>query len=94
MKDLVSEASKWKFSSNPLSSIWNQNSFDDSLWKIVDLSQINQLSRTTVQYFRYTFENSLEMAAYELGLRFQYGLIAYLSGVPVVTENIAEGYEM
>ena len=80
----IKQADSWKMLAGP-SSIdpsWNTLNFSDGSWQQVTLGSAPATTGGT-QYFRKQFTGLADMAAYELQLKFRYGVIAYVNGKEV-----------
>ena len=82
--------SQWRFLQG-LQPQWTSTSFDDSHWTIVTSGSGTEVVPGT-QYFRQMLFCNGSYAAYELVLKFKFGLIAYIDGFEIVRENMAPGY--
>ena len=68
---------------------WNTLNFSDGSWTTVTLGSASAVSGT--QYFRKTFVGLPNMAAYEVSMNYKFGIIAYVNGVEVYRDHMADG---
>ena len=80
---------EWKFS-NAASPNWTAYSFDDAAWTSIVLES-EGLSSTGTQYFRKTFTGLSEMAAVDVKMIYQYGIVAYVNGAEIYRDNMPSG---
>ena len=80
----VDKSTLWHTSCE-FSSGWYSGSFDDSEWRNVTSSF---LFSDRVRYFRKSFVGLINMAAYEIRLKFRCGIVAYLNGVEIYRQNM------
>ena len=76
----------WKFT-NAASGEWKTVGFADSTWS--DVNTTTGTASTGVQYFRKSFTGLSGMAAIDLELKYQYGIVAYIGGVEVYHDNMS-----
>ena len=81
---------EWKMTSGSVTGEWTQYSFPESGWSQVTLGSVTT-SASGTQYFRKTFAGLSNMAAYELGMNYRYGVVAYINGAEVYRDNMPEG---
>ena len=80
---------EWKFS-NAAGPNWTAYSFDDSAWNLIVLGS-EGLSSTGTQYFRKTFVGLSGMAAVDVKMKYQYGIVAYVNGAEIYRDNMPSG---
>ena len=82
---------EWKLmaTSSSIPADWTAASFVESGWNAVTLGSASAVSGT--QYFRKTFAAISGMAAYELKMYYMHGIIAYVNGVEIYRDHMAEG---
>ena len=69
---------------------WNLPTLDDSTWtSVVVPSPTTETSGT--QYFRIRFDGKQGLAAYELNLKYRFGVIAYINGNEIYRDNMPAG---
>ena len=87
----VLKNAEWKMTStsSTIASGWNALGFNDAAWTSVTLGSASAVSGT--QYFRITFAAIPDMAAYEYDMNYRYGIVAYVNGVEVFRDHMAEG---
>ena len=69
---------------------WNLPTLDDSTWtSVVVPSPTTETSGT--QYFRIHFDGQSGLAAYELNLKYRFGVIAYINGNEIYRDNMPAG---
>ena len=81
---------QWKMTSGSISGEWTQYSFPESGWSQVTLGSVTTPVSGT-QSFRKQFVGLTNMAAYELGMNYRYGVVAYINGAEVYRDNMPEG---
>lgn len=82
--------STWKLIAGIVDDLWPQYGFDDSLWLSQKLGTPS-LPMTGTQYYRKVFTGISDMAAYELRMNYQFGVVAYINGVEVYRDNMPKG---
>ena len=87
----IFESSQWKFSTSVSSDSWKDSSFSDSSWNTITLGSTTQTT-TTTQYFRYTFSGVNSLAAYELALKYRYGIAVYINGNQIFLDNLPTSF--
>ena len=87
----VMKTAEWKTTSasSTIASDWNSQSFTETDWNTVTLGSASAVAGT--QYFRKAFNGIPSMAAYELELNYKFGIIAYINGVEVLRDYMADG---
>ena len=82
---------EWKLYSSAMTVAegWNTASFSDS-WETATLGT-DAHSANGTQYFRKTFTDIDNMAAYEMRFNYRYGIIAYVNGKEVFRDNMDSG---
>ena len=82
---------EWKLYSSAITVAegWNTASFSDN-WETATLGT-DAHSATGTQYFRKTFTDIDNMAAYEMRFNYRYGIIAYVNGKEVFRDNMDSG---
>ena len=85
----INKGDTWKYNSNA-SGNWKEVSYSDSNWSEVTTGTTTQ-SATGTQYFRKLFTGVDNMAAIEIQLKYQYGIVTYLNGAEVYRDNMADG---
>ena len=88
----VMKNEEWKMTSTSSSVApdWNSVAFTGSDWADVVLGT-NTAAVMGTQYFRKDFDGISGMAAYELELHYQYGIVAYVNGVEVYRDHMPDG---
>ena len=86
----IEEGAQWKFMSGAAPSNWNTPSMDDSSWTNVLLSSPT-VETSGTQYFRIRFDGQTGLAAYELNLKYRFGVIAYINGNEIYRDNMPTG---
>ena len=81
----------WRFIDESPGNDWATNNYDDRSWQNVSMSIQPKTVSGNTQYFRHSFNNSVQMAAYELCLLYQFGIVIYISGVEVIRDNMPNG---
>ncbi|KNB41501.1 hypothetical protein JH06_5108 [Blastocystis sp. subtype 4] len=85
----INKYETWKYTANA-SGDWKVYSFDDSTW--TDYTAGGEaISGQGTQYFRRQFVGVNSMAAFEMQLNYRYGIVAYINGVEVYRDNMADG---
>ena len=84
----INKNENWKMSSNPTGT-WKDVNYSDTNWSEVTLGTTPQTT-TGTQYFRHAFAG-ISVAAIDLQMKYQYGIIAYINGVEVFRDNMATG---
>ena len=79
----------WKYISSA-SGNWKDVNYSDSTWSEVTLG-IASTSASGTQYFRKLFTGINDMAAFELQLKYRYGVVAYINGAEVYRDNMPDG---
>lgn len=82
--------STWKLTSGIVDGLWTHFNYDDSLWFEETLGNVS-LSVAGTQYYRRVFTGVSDMAAYELGMKYQYGIVAYINGREIYRDNMPTG---
>ncbi|KNB41579.1 hypothetical protein JH06_5160 [Blastocystis sp. subtype 4] len=85
----INLGSDWKYK-NGVTGNWKDVNFPDSDWTSVTLG-ISAQSAPGTQYFRKTFEGINDMAAFELQMKYRYGVVAYINGNEVYRDNMPDG---
>ena len=82
---------EWKLYSSAITVAegWNTASFSDN-WESATLGT-DAHSANGTQYFRKTFTDIDNMAAYEMRFNYRYGIIAYVNGKEVFRDNMDSG---
>ena len=88
----VMKNQQWKMftSTSSIASDWFAVNFADSNWQQVTLGSVTTAA-TGTQYFRKQFAGITNMAAYEARFNYRYGIIAYMNGVEIYRDHMAEG---
>lgn len=76
----VKKNEEWRMTSSLIADDWMDVDFDDEGWSAVTLGN-NATTASGTQYFRKTFVGLPNMAAYEVSMNYQFGIIAYVNGV-------------
>ena len=84
----VKKNEEWRMISSIVDD-WMDVDFDDEGWSAVTLGSVSAVSGT--QYFRKTFTGLPNMAAYEVSMNYQFGIIAYVNGVEEFRDHMEEG---
>ena len=84
----VKKNEEWRMTSL-IADDWMDVDFDDDGWNAVTLGSVSAVSGT--QYFRKTFVGLPNMAAYEVSMNYQFGIIAYVNGVEEFRDHMEEG---
>ena len=87
----IFESSQWKFSTSVSSDSWKDASFSDSSWSTITLGSTTQTT-TATQFFRYTFSGVNSLAAYELALKYRYGIAVYINGNQIFLDNLPTSF--
>ena len=78
----------WKMTSSATGT-WTQYTYDDSAWNTVTLgTEMTPVAGT--QYFRKTFSGIAAMAAHETRFYYKCGIVAYLNGVQIFSDNMRD----
>ena len=85
----VKKNEEWRMTSSLIADDWMDVDFDDDGWNAVTLGSVSAVSGT--QYFRKTFIGLPNMAAYEVSMNYQFGIIAYVNGVEEFRDHMEEG---
>ena len=85
----INKNAEWKYNDFEYMS-WMYIDYSDSSWTTITLGSTSRQS-TGTQYFRKSFSGAAYMAAIELGLFYQYGIVAYINGVEVYRDNMPSG---
>ena len=85
----VKKNEEWRMTSSLIADDWMDVDFDDDGWNAVTLGSVSAVSGT--QYFRKTFVGLPNMAAYEVSMNYQFGIIAYVNGVEEFRDHMEEG---
>ena len=85
----INKNAEWKYNT-VADGNWKDVSYQDGGWTTITLGVTPQQS-TGTQYFRKSFTGLTNMAAIELGLFYQYGIVAYINGVEVYRDNMPDG---
>lgn len=86
----IHQSSEWRVKSGSADSGWTSYSFNDQSWTLATLG-ITPVQVSGTQYFRKTFTGLSGMAAYELAMKYRYGIVVYINGIEVYRDNMAEG---
>ena len=78
----IVKSAEWKMyvSASTIDPNWNSLGYDDHTWNSLTLGSIPS-SVSGTQYFRKTFTGLPNMAAYEVEMNYQYGIVAYVNGM-------------
>ena len=87
----ITTASSWKFISGTVTGNWYESSFSDSTWTTETLGSSTTVTSGGPQYFRKTFSGLADMAAYELSMKYKYGIVVYMNGIEVYRDNMPDG---
>ena len=82
--------STWKMLSGIADDLWTHIDFDDSLWLTKKLGTTSSPIPGT-QYYRKVFTGIPDMAAYELRMNYQFGIVAYINGMEIYRDNMPTG---
>ena len=85
----INKNEPWKYTNN-LSGNWKEYSFDDSTWTDY-MAGREAVVGQGIQYFRRQFTGVDNMAAFELQLNYQFGVVAYINGAEVYRDNMPDG---
>ena len=86
----IATSASWKFYQGSAPANWMTNQYDDSQW--TSLSINDTISQpTSTQYYRYSFNGIVGMAAYEVRFNYRHGIVAYMNGAEIYRDNMAEG---
>ena len=83
-------SSVWEFYRGSVSSSWINYEFDDSSWTELQLGSVS-ISYSGTQYLRRKFVGTMYLSAYELQLRYRFGIVAYVNGVEVYRDHLPDG---
>ena len=83
----IEKGSSWKIALNSVSSDWKTILYDDDTWEEMSSAMVS----TGTQYFRKHFAGMSSLAAYELRVNYQYGVIFYINGLEVYRDNMPSG---
>ena len=86
----IKESEQWKMTTGTIQEGWKDLQFVDSTWSTVTLGSTSSVVSGT-QYYRYQFMGVSDMAAYELRLKYRYGLVAYINGMEIYRDNLPDG---
>ena len=86
----VKKNEEWRMTSSLIADDWMDVDFDDEGWSAVTLGN-NATTASGTQYFRKTFVGLPNMAAYEVSMNYQFGIIAYVNGVEEFRDHMEEG---
>ena len=88
----VMKSVEWKMTatSGSIASDWYAVNFGESGWSAVTLGSV-ATAATGSQYFRKSFAGIANMAAYEVELGYEFGIIAYVNGVEVFRDHMPDG---
>ncbi|KNB41646.1 hypothetical protein JH06_4874, partial [Blastocystis sp. subtype 4] len=85
----INKNEAWKYTANA-SGDWKAYNYGDSSW--TDYTSGGEVvTGQGTQYFRRQFIGVNNMAAFELQLNYRYGVVAYINGVEVYRDNMADG---
>ena len=87
----IMKKQEWKTfaSTSSIPSDWTALNSGDSSWASATMGSAPYMTGT--QYFRKTFTGINNMAAYEYRFKYRYGIIAYLNGVEIYRDHMADG---
>ena len=83
----IEKGSSLKTTSNSVPSNWKDILFDDSDWEVLVPTAVS----SGTQYYRKHFTGLSSLAAYELRVRYQYGVVFYINGVEIYRDNMPSG---
>ena len=83
----IEKGSSLKTSSDSVPSNWKDILFDDSNWEVLVPTSVS----SGTQYYRKHFAGLSSLAAYELRVRYQYGVVFYINGVEIYRDNMPSG---
>ena len=88
----IVKSAEWKMyvSASTIDPNWNSLGYDDHTWNSLTLGSIPS-SVSGTQYFRKTFTGLPNMAAYEVEMNYQYGIVAYVNGMEIFRDHMADG---
>ena len=86
----IHQSSEWRVKSGSAENGWTNYNFNDQTWTLATLS-VTPVQASGTQYFRKTFTGLANMAAYELALKYRYGIVIYINGGEVYRDNMPEG---
>ena len=89
LNDSLRKAQEWRFfdSTSTIASEWTLSAFDDSAWNYAVPESVTMQLRGS-HYFRKQFSGLPDMAAYEIQIKYRYGIIAYINGKEIFRENM------
>lgn len=80
----------WKLKSGYVPESWANVDYSDNLWNTMTVGTASQQLSGT-QYFRKSFSGMINMAAYELKINYEYGVVAYINGNEIFRDNMNPG---
>ena len=86
----IMKTDSWKMTTGTVSGDWTQYNFGDSSWTQVTLGSVTT-QPTGTQYFRKQFAGLTGMAAYEVSMKYRYGIVAYINGAEIYRDNMPTG---
>ena len=86
----INENSSWKYRSGSVDADWKIINYSDSDWNVYIYSEAS-ISKAGTQYYRKTFYGSTDYVAYELRLKYRYGIVVYLNMVEIYRDNMDDG---
>ena len=86
----IAKSDTWKMTYGSISGDWTAYSFSDSTWSDATLGSVTTTVSGT-QYFRKQFVCLASMAAYDVRLYYQAGVIAYINGAEIYRDNMPAG---
>ena len=85
----INKGEEWKYNV-PVDDTWTNVDYSDASWSSFTLASTTQ-QVTGTQYFRKSFVGLDNLAAIELALYYQYGIVAYINGEEVYRDNMPDG---
>ena len=83
----IHQSSEWRVKSGSAENGWTNYNFNDQTWTLATLS-VTPVQASGTQYFRKTFTGLANMAAYELALKYRYGIVIYINGGEYVMSQV------
>lgn len=83
----IEKGSSWKVVLNSVPAEWKNVLYDDNTWEEASLEMVS----SGTQYFRKHFTGMSSLAAYELRVNYQYGVIFYINGLEIYRDNMPSG---
>lgn len=88
----VLKSSTWKFfCGTVIPETWNMLAFDDHLWLDYTVSDSMPLFASGTHYYRISFKGYSAFPAFEVSVRYQHGIVAYVNQQEVFRDNMPLG---